>query len=252
LKKLSRKRKYNWKPDLPDQRDFSFSLKVAAPVSIPTQIDLRKKCSPIEDQGQIGSCTGNALAGLIEYLDLYPDGTFEDVSRLFIYYNERLLENTTNEDSGASLRDGIKALATWGVCRETLWPYSPKNVFNKPTKKVYLEAKEHCISTYFRLNSLNELKQCLALKFPFVFGFAVYESFETIQVARTGIMPMPKKSERMIGGHAVMAVGYDDNKKRVLVRNSWGKNWGQKGYFWMPYEYIESRNLALDFWTIRK
>ncbi len=265
MQKTKLKRKYNWKPDLPDQRDFPFSLKVAAPVSIPMLIDLRKKCSPIEDQGPIGSCTGNALSGLMEYLQLqelqnepqddaeiYTDGKFEDVSRLFIYYNERVLENTTDEDSGATMRDGIKALANWGVCRESLWPYSPKNVFNKPNRKAYLEAKQHLISTYFRLENLNELKQCLTLGFPFVFGFAVYESFETAEVARTGIMPMPKKSERMIGGHAVMGAGYDDDKKMLLVRNSWGKNWGESGYFWMPYDYVDRSHLALDFWTIRK
>lgn len=265
MKKINLKRKYDWRPDVPDQRDFSFSLKIAAPVSVPPQVDIRNECSEVEDQGPMGSCTGQALAGLMEFLQLkeiqkdtpdpeeiYADGTFADVSRLFIYYNARLLRDSAHEDSGASMRDAIKGLAEWGACSEALWAYSRKNLFAKPNKKSYLEAKQHLISSYFRLTHLNELKQCLALEFPFVFGFAVYESFETIQVARTGIMPMPKIGERMLGGHAVMAVGYDDTKKMVIVRNSWGKDWGDHGYFWMPYDYIENAHLALDFWTIRK
>lgn len=259
--------KYNWLPDLPDQRDFLFAAKVVAPRKLPASIDLRPKCSPVVNQGKIGSCTGNSLAGMLEYLQLQalndkiddkkqnrvltPE-QFEKISRLFIYYNERWIEGTTDHDGGAMLRDGIKALHQWGCCKETTWKYSAANVLKKPSAPAYKQALPHLISSYFRIESLQEMKTCLADGFPFVFGFSVYESFESPDVARSGIMPMPDSDERLLGGHAVMAAGYNDKAGGILVRNSWGTDWGQKGYFWMPYEYITHPRLAQDFWTIRK
>lgn len=258
------KRKYNWIPDLPDQRDQLFSEKVTAPPEIPASIDLRHECSPVFNQGQIGSCTGNALAGALEFLEkkelkkssakkgqVFTPGKFTHVSRLFIYYNERLIEGTTDQDAGAQLRDGVKALVQYGACRETTWKYSATQLLKKPSAKAYQEAKDHEISTYLRLQSLEEMKQCLASGFPFAFGFTVYESFESATVAKTGVMPMPKPSERTLGGHAVLAVGYDDEKEVLIVRNSWGTQWGMAGYFFMPYAYFEKKSLAQDFWTLR-
>ncbi len=257
--------KYNWKPDLPDFRDFSFKQNILVKSPLPQKVDLRAKCSLIEDQGHIGSCTGNALAGLLEFLEIkdlkdkdhtdpfvFNPDTFENLSRLFIYYNERVLENRVNEDTGASLRDGIKSLALWGICRETLWPYDPQILFKKPSLSAFNEAKNHKISSYYRIENLTEARECLASGFPFVFGFSVYESFESQTVAKTGMMPVPKKKERLLGGHAVMAVGYDDLKKLLIIRNSWSAKWGLKGYFYMPYEIAENTNLAADFWTIQK
>lgn len=259
--------KYNWQPDLPDQRDFMFFLKIVAPIPmLPSKIDLRPQCSPIVNQGKIGSCTGNALAGNLEFLELQQMKTktttddtqvfcldsFTPFSRLFIYYNERLIEGKVDQDSGATIRDGIKSLVKWGSCSEKTWKYTQTNVFTKPTLKAYKEAKPHNITSYLRIESTNEMKQCLASGFPFVFGFAVYESFESPQVARTGVMPMPSITERMLGGHAVMAVGYDDTEKYFIIRNSWGPEWGDKGYFKMPYDYISNSNLTADFWTVRR
>src|SRR5438552_393389 len=139
-------KKYNWRPDLPDHRDFSFALPEDKVTALPDKVDLRAHCSPVETQGQIGSCTGNALAGLVEFLELRKNhgiNSFQDVSRLFIYYNERTLEDRVNEDSGATLRDGIKSLNHWGVCREGTWNYSPQNVFLEPSAAAYVEAKSH-------------------------------------------------------------------------------------------------------------
>ena len=171
-------------------------------------------------------------------------------SRLFVYYNEREQQKTTNSDSGSSLRIGIKTLVKYGDCTENLWPYTNNQFTVKPTATAYKEALNHQITRYYRLGTTYEMKHTLAMGYPFVFGFTVYESFESPKVAKTGIVPMPKKGERAIGGHAVLAVGYDEHAKTFLVRNSWGEGWGMKGYFTMPYAYLES--LADDFWTIRK
>jgi C1A family cysteine protease len=200
----------------------------------------------------MGSCTGNALAGALEFLEIKAKTPYVDHSRLFIYYNERILDGSVNEDSGAYLRDGIKTLAKQGVCSESTWPYLESNLFLKPTNTAYNEAKQRMIKSYYRLNGLADFKNCLASGYPFVFGFLVYESFESNYVAKTGIVPMPKKREMLLGGHAVLAVGYSDNTQRFLIRNSWGIDWGYGGYFYLPYQYLANRNLASDFWTIRK
>jgi C1A family cysteine protease len=186
-------------------------------------------------------------------------------SRLFIYYNARAMENSIAIDSGAMIRDGIKSVNRLGVCTEKEWPYddTPADPVTglwlpnarpsmKPTASCYKSALKRRITSYSRvIQEINQLKGCLAEGFPFVFGFAVYESFESDIIAKTGIVNLPLKSETMLGGHAVLAVGYDDNTSRFKVRNSWGANWGQKGYFTIPYSYLIDSNLSDDFWTIR-
>ena len=243
------KNTYGWVPDIPDRRDFMYSA-IRPAIRLPETVDLRAVCSSIEQQGDLGSCTAQALAGNIEFLDNKADSEYTDVSRLFIYYNERVLIDTVDYDSGASLRDGIKTLKNDGACHEDTWPYVISKFDMKPPLKCYKEAGKHTIQSYHRLNTTNEMLACLAEGYPFVFGFAVYESFESDEVKRTGIAHMPKKKEVMIGGHAVMAVGYDRTDKRFLVRNSWGGDWGMGGYFTIPFEYLET--LAEDFWTIRR
>lgn len=199
----------------------------------------------------MGSCTANALVGILEYLEKIHEIPFIDLSRLFVYYNERVIGNSVNEDSGAMLRDGIKTLVRQGVCPEKSWPYRIARFAVKPPASCYREALNYQVLSYQRILSLNEMRACLAEGFPFVFGFSVYESFESEQVARTGIMPMPEFNERLLGGHAVMAVGYCDSKKRFIVRNSWGTGWGIRGYFTMPYAYLANRYLSDDFWTVK-
>ncbi len=242
---------YTWVPDLPDFRDYKFKRPV--PIrALPKKVDLRSNCSPVEDQGDLGSCTANALAGALEYNEIKNKTTFADMSRLFIYYNERVIEHSVNTDSGAMLRDGIKTLADKGCCTEPLWPYDISKFTTPPPQACYDDAVQRKIVSYYRINTLNSMKSCLAGGEPFVFGFAVYASFESATVANTGVVPMPNRREKYLGGHAVLAVGYDDSTQRMLVKNSWGTNWGMDGYFTMPYSYISSKNLADDMWYIKK
>lgn len=248
---IPRNPKYGWIPDLPDQRDFLYVRLAAVIPQLPSAIDLRQYCSLIENQGKLGSCTANALVGNLEFLKMRKLKKIIDFSRLFLYYNERAIRHTQKSDSGASLRDGIKTLAKTGDCLESLWPYIIKKFTTKPSLKAYQNAQDYQITNYYRLYTIDEMKHTISSGFPFVFGFAVYKSFESKEVEKTGIVPMPKLNEHMVGGHAVCAVGYDDEKKYFIVRNSWGDTWGDKGYFYMPYDYIINRSLSADFWTIR-
>ena len=244
--------KMGWIPDYPDHRDVLYGTIHKIPAILPSSIDLRSTCSKVENQGDLGSCTANALAGAIEYLENKDCVKFLEASRLFIYYNERVIEHSVNSDSGAMIRDGIKTLSRQGVCSEPSWPYDISKFAKKPSQKCYSEALNHQILKYARLNTVDEMRACLAAKFPFVFGFSVYDSFESQEVSKTGIVPMPGKNEALLGGHAVLAVGYDDATRRFLVRNSWGEDWGMAGYFTMLYDYLADRNLSEDFWTIRQ
>lgn len=243
------KRKYTWKPDVPDHRDHVLSLD---PGTLPSSVDLRATCPPVFDQGQLGSCTGNAIAGVMSFAKhKQTGGDFFIPSRLFIYYNERLMEGTVSSDAGAMIRDGIKSVVNQGVCKEKTWPYNIAKFRRKPTKFAYKQAMKEQAVSYSRVpRTLNDMKTCLANGNPFVFGFAVYQSFETQEVANTGIVPMPGTNESMLGGHAVMCVGYDDATQRFIVRNSWGTDWGQAGYFTIPYAYLLDANLADDFWSV--
>jgi len=248
--KISR---YGWLPDLPDERDHFYAAPVAAPAVLPASVDLRPKCPPVYDQGQLGSCTANAIAGAIQFDRLKQQLAQVFVpSRLFIYYNERATEHTIDSDSGAQIRDGIKSVAKLGDCPETEWPYTIARFKTKPSPECYADALRYRVVSYQRLTPvLSQLKGCLASGYPFVFGFTVYESFESPQVARTGHASLPGSGERAIGGHAVVGVGYQDAKQWFIVRNSWGSGWGLKGYFTLPYAYLTDENLASDFWTIR-
>jgi C1A family cysteine protease len=280
-KRKAGKLKYGWVPDIPDKRDIVYSAVHKVSVPLPPSVDLRLYCSAVEDQGELGSCTANALVGALEFLENKDKIPFRDLGRLFVYYNERVLENTVDSDSGAQLRDGIKVLAKYGVCPErsykssqnaichqirnlisnqnAYWPYDISKFTVKPSTQCYIEALSHKITAYQRLFTIADMRHCLADGYPFVFGFSVYENFESEAVANTGILPMPKSNEQFLGGHAVLAVGYDMGKKIFptsigsgLIRNSWGNTWGKGGYFWMPLEYLADRNLSDDFWTIRR
>jgi C1A family cysteine protease len=242
---------YGWLPDRPDHRDKLYQAIARAPKRLPASVDLRELCSQVEDQGSLGSCTANALVGNLEFLEKKAGKRPINLSRLFVYYNERLIEGTVNEDAGALLRDGIKTLVKHGVCPEAQWRYVVRKFAEKPPTACYAHADEHQVLSYHRITTLKEMKTCLAEGYPFVFGFTVYESFESETVARTGRLNLPKRNEKDVGGHAVMAVGYDDSQKRFLIRNSWGTDWGKDGYFTMPYDYLGSRDLSDDFWTIR-
>jgi C1A family cysteine protease len=243
---------YGWQPDLPDHRDFSYAATRAAIRKLPVRLDLRASCPPVYDQGNLGSCTANAIGAAFEF-ELMKQNIPEFMpSRLFIYYNERAIEHCIGSDNGAQIRDGIKSVNKQGVCPENMWQYDIKAFTKRPGAKCYSEALKHQVLSYQRVvRDVNSMKGCLAEGYPFVFGFTVYDAFESATVAKTGKLDMPKKNEGVQGGHAVLAVGYDDGKKRFIVRNSWGTGWGLKGYFTMPYQYLEEENLSDDFWTIR-
>ena len=244
--------RYGWVPDLPDQRDHLFAAPPAVVRRLPPRADLRTGCpKEIYDQGRLGSCTANAIGAAFEYCRIKQDLFDFMPSRLFVYYNERVMEGTVDCDSGAMIRDGIKSVARQGVCPEVSWPYDIARFAEQPPGSCYDEALRSRAVSYQRVTrSLTQLKGCLANGYPFVFGFQVYESFEGDEVASGGTAPMPGREEQPIGGHAVLAVGYDDATGRFLVRNSWGAGWGDGGHFTLPYAYLTERSLSSDFWAI--
>ena len=245
--------RYGWRPQLPDSRDLVFEAPRDLLSSLPSEVDLRPGCPPVYDQGDLGSCTANATAALVQFVrakDALPDFV---PSRLFIYWHEREIEGTTGYDAGAQLRDGIKTVATKGVCPEPDWPYDPTLLTVCPSSAAF-GAAWHDMAVRYRAvpQTVAQMKACIAQGYPFMFGFTVYGSFESDAVAQSGTVPMPSAGEPVLGGHAVAAVGYDDAAQRFIVRNSWGASWGDHGYCFMPYAYLADGNLASDFWTVRR
>ena len=242
---------FNWRRDKPDSRDHIWNLQA---VRIPTSIDLRGYATPVENQGQLGSCTGNAIAEAIELVDRKNNKNLE-ISRLFIYYQERLLEGTINIDNGAYIRDGIKACYTWGAPVESLWPYNINKFKTRPSAQAYADAARRKVTGYKRCADFTAVKNALASGFPVIVGFDVYNSFYNI--GSNGIMSYPNvNSEPYLGGHAVCIVGYNDNyggitgNGRFICKNSWGSSWGNGGYFYMPYQVIQNTSMSSDFWVI--
>jgi C1A family cysteine protease len=255
--------RFGWIPDLPDHRDFLFAAPTRVLKNIPASANLEPQCPKgIYDQGQLGSCTANAIAAAIEFDQMKQGDKVFTPSRLFIYYNERAMEHTIQIDSGAQIRDGIKSVASLGACPETEWPYSDQHAENegdpcpkckyavRPPKKCFDDAKKDLVTSYQRvIADLNSMKGCIASGFPFVFGITVYTSFP--METKTGEVPMPSTQDKVMGGHALLAVGYDDKTRMFKFRNSWGKSWAKGGYGFIPYAYLENSELAADFWTIR-
>lgn len=244
---------YGWKPDVPDFRDQLYRLDPSVDAaSLPQSVDLRPGMPEVWNQSELGSCTAHAIGAAVRYMQKKqkPEWDFMP-SRLFIYYNERVVEGTVNEDSGAQIRTGIQVVNKLGVCKESYWPYVIAKFANKPVKAAFTNAAVHQALRYQRVpQTAVGIKSVLAKGLPVVFGFSVYESFESEEVARTGIVPMPGRNEKSLGGHAVCISGYDTAKKMFLVRNSWGSDWGDGGYFWMPEDYVLDENLSDDFWAV--
>ena len=283
-----------WLPDYPDFRDYTAerdevtpklmmlgqidSIKamlekvgVANPeeLTLPASVDLRAWCSPIEDQGSLGSCTANAGVGIVEYFERRAFGKHIDASRLFLYKTTRNMEHWTG-DTGAFLRTTMGALALFGVPPEEHWPYVVADFEKEPSAFCYAFAQNYQAISYYRLDPagtdtnvlLDTIKTYLAAGLPSMFGFTVFSSYT--QAGKTGKIPFPTRSEKIVGGHAVVAVGYDDNMKikntnpkavetkgALLIRNSWGTGWGSSGYGWLPYEYV-LKGLAIDWWSLLK
>ena len=242
-------KKYGWKPDLPDHRDQKICFTENHTSDI---VDLRKKCPPIYNQGTLGSCTANAIGFAYQFDESKQNS--ENIfipSRLFIYYNEREMEGTVNIDNGAAIRDGIKCINKIGVCDEIDWPYDISKFNMKPPANLYNESNKHKSVKYRKIDQrIKQLQMALKSGFPIVFGISVFESFESLETYKTGIVTVPTYDEKMIGGHAIAIVGYNENKKHFIIRNSWGKDWGDDGYGYMPYSYVLDSNLASDFWIV--
>lgn len=216
--------------------------------ALPKSVDLRQGCSDVEDQGDLGSCTAHAVCGLIEYLQRSLFGEHVDAARLFLYKVTRSYLGWTG-DTGAFVRSTIKALRLFGVPPEDYFPYNIGRFDDEPSPFSYAFAGNYKAIQYYRLDRLDALKESLAKGIPFAFGFTCYRSMFTEEVRKTGAVPLPARTDQVVGGHAVMAVGYDDAVGRLLLRNSWGTRWGDAGYGTLPYEYVE-RDLAQDFWAL--
>lgn len=248
--------KLGWKRDLPDHRDWKYEhmrLHMEMQNTLPYAVDLRPYCPPIWDQGQLGSCTAHGIAAALEFDRIKQKASHVFTpSRLFIYFNERAMEGTVGQDAGASIRDGIKSVATQGYCEEALWPYVISKFTDHPPANCYGEGYKFKAIAYYSIDNTNlqSMQTCLAAGFPIVFGCSVYESF--MQVAQTGgtVIPMPG-SDQLLGGHCMLCVGYNDQTQHFTVRNSWGTGVGDKGYFYMPFNYLGNSDLTNDCWTVR-
>ena len=228
------------------RRPFVGERSLRGTSELPEKVDLRHKCPPVYHQGSLGSCTAQALCAAHAVCD--PDFIG---SRLFLYYNERLLHNNTGEDTGASVEDGVRCMEKYGICTEMSYPYIIENFTKPPPPECYTDALLHQAVKVKQIEpTLLEMKKCLASGVPFVCGIGIYKSFEDPRVERTGVVDLPKEGERLLGGHAVLVVGYNDKAQRFLVRNSWGMFWGDSGHFSVPYEYLTSDKYCSDLWAI--
>jgi len=258
-------RSFGWVRDSVDHRDYSYSSNteiVEFVDPLPDEVSLSAFCSPIQDQKKSSSCVAHAVCGALEYLEAVAlkqeveifQAYFQPISRLFVYYNARKIDGNQSFDQGAQIRNAIMGIRQNGICRETLWPFDLTQICTEPSSVAYLEAIEHKILYGYSLDNkdLNALKTCLACGYPFVFGADLCQSFMSDEVEKTGIIPMPSSTENFVGGHAMLCVGYNDLTKQFLIRNSWGEEWGLKGYAWMPYEYLTNRYLCSDAWTLRR
>ena len=244
---------YGWRPDHPDMRDYLLAVEPAK--ALPRTVSLRSKMPPVYDQGQLGSCTANSIGAILEFNELkQAEADATTPSRLFIYYNERAMEGTVKQDSGAEIRDGIKSVAQLGAPPETDWPYVITKFATKPPAKSYRDALKHEAIQYARVPQTQMgIQNVLAAGYPISFGFTVYESFES-DVGSNGIVPMPEPDERTLGGHAVVAVGYKTIRGQLYFecRNSWGPDWGDHGYFWLPAATSRAAASRSDFWVIEQ
>lgn len=244
------KHTYGWVKDDEDIRDFKF--KVEKYVVLPEEFEL-PNLPPVLDQKTLGSCTGHGVG----QTDFYTQLTQKDLdaalpSRLMIYYGEREMEGTIGEDSGAQIRDGVKFLAKSGCCPEQMWPYDISKFTQRPPQPCWDEALKHQAIQYESVNqTLNDIQTALVSGFMVVFGFTVFASFETDSVARTGIVPMPKPGEQELGGHCTTFCGFSNKTRMLKCMNSWSDQWGDRGFFYLPYDFVLNKNWVSDLWILK-
>ena len=253
---IAQKRVYGWHPGLPDPHAPLYAAESETLQNLPTSVDQRqtKKMPAIDDQKNLGACTGFALIAVLQIDELNqqqpPIADPFHPSPLFVYYNERKIQHTIPVDSGSTISIGIRSISTTGYCPESLWPYNPSLFAQQPPLECYQSAKVHKALKSQRITSMIQMKAFLASGLPVAFGFTVYQSFESQAVASTGIVPMPQAGEAILGGHAVACIGYDDSKQWFIVRNSWSASWGDQGHFYLPYGYVLG-GYASDFWVVQ-
>lgn len=251
------KYKYGLKPSKKHVSDLHYA---ASPIlSLPPVFSLRQQCPPVYDQGQTGSCTGNSTAGVCQLKrTLEGKQNVVEPSRSFIYYNARAMEGTTGEDAGATIKDVCTGVIQNGFCSENEWPLDPATFLTTPPQKCFDDAKPEAGGQFLWVGEgltgnalVKALKQAIASKDPIVAGITVYESFESAQVAKTGMVPVPHFWEQVLGGHAIAIIGWNDHIKCFECRNSWGPQWGDNGYFFLPYAFVGNPRLASEFGALQ-
>lgn len=250
-----RKRSTKWygcRRDTRDARDDARRFRVTH-MQLPPVVGLMDRLPPVMNQGELGSCTANGITAALRFLLISTGKEDIALSRLQLYYDERYIEDTINEDAGAEIRDGIKSAFKLGVGREDLWPYDISRFKEKPPSPVYESGLEYQGLEYQRVPvSSVALKQVLALGFPVVIGVSLYDSFESDEVARSGMVPMPDlNAEGLVGGHCMLVAGYGQRPGYFTVRNSWGDDWGDQGNCYMPEQYLGSELYGADYWAIK-
>jgi C1A family cysteine protease len=241
---------FGWIPDSKDERDRKYSLKRS--VNLLSKVDFRDRFPRVWNQETLGSCTAHAVGAACLYQDIYDeDSSITVPSLLYIYYMTRALEGSIGIDAGATIRNTVKAVVKFGYPLDDLWPYKISDFSKRPDENVIRSAAREKVSYYERIDrDLSHIQEVLSRSDPIVLGFTVYDSIYGQDVEKTGVIPIPKKKEKVLGGHAVLACGYDNERQALIIRNSWGEDWGEKGYGYLPFDYISDPKLSADFWTI--
>ena len=242
----------SYRPDKKNPNDKVFKSSQFSADNLPPKVDLRPYMTPVENQGDSNSCTANAMAGAYEYLGKRFNHQDSHVSRLFIYYNARDLDGDPQKDEGTYLRSCIKVLKKYGTCSEQTWPFDLHRISTSPEKTAYNEAANFLVEDAYRVDiDLDKMRSCLAEGYPFTFGLELFASFQNAGLH--GLIPMPDPNkDQHDGGHAMLCVGYSDSDKVFIVRNSWGDDWGDRGYCYIPYDYMTNPDLNGDLWSIRR
>lgn len=244
--------RFGYIPDTPDIRDHKFL--VPRVMRLPRAVDLRDhaKPLPILDQGELGSCTAHGSTMAMRLLRQKQGLDDIEMARLQVYYDARALEGSTKSDAGAMIRDVVKAIVKKGAGHEDLWPYDVARFATRPPKAVYASALGDHVVEYQRVDvNSTAVKTAIAQHMPVVIGISVYDSFESEATAETGIVAIPKKTESLLGGHCMVVVGYGQKTGYFTVQNSWSDAWGDKGFCYIPYKYLDNPDLGADYWALK-